>query len=527
MGRSPDARQTAGTGSPRAAQAGASGRRAPSAGRVGERRAARRGSRRKACGLFLAPARTADVMGGRVAATGDEARVLDPAAGLGAFCRSAVAALVSRRPRPEATERVCEVDGELTAPARAVLDRRRLNAARSERPRAHRSQRLHPGERRCGAAARTVSRAFAGGGFDAVIANPPVSRSASPIHARRRFRARFAAGQTSTRSSWRSPPRCAARVGAASSSRLGVSLPGPASGVLERVLRHDPADLGPRVRRPARRASPTRRCRGTSSSPVSGRAAGARPVSARVSPYRPASARRTWAKRRAAGFLPTQRSISRPWAKILRSPARAGGDNALTSSWPAGLLGLGLDISTGPAAPFRATAPVSREGRARRAARRSLDESCARHAGHGPWAGTARMHRASRRRLAARFARELRSPVPLQRRGSSAPACGRSLDRRFCARRCRLGEPPQPRSPARRHAFGGCVRGEGALGLCNRRLLGAWFRAADAGAQLGATALRAMPPTKRPSRSASGRNAWRIPSPGWTRWWRASSAGPH
>ena len=94
------------------------------ADRIGEWYAALRSDRqRKDHGLFLTLAPAADFMGQRIAAEGRTLRILDPAAGAGVLCCAAVEALMSRRSPPDAIELVAyEVDAELITPLRATLD---------------------------------------------------------------------------------------------------------------------------------------------------------------------------------------------------------------------------------------------------------------------------------------------------------------------------------------------------------------------------------------------------------------------
>ena len=78
---------------------------------------------RKEHGLFLTPVPTAEFMAKRITAEARKVRVLDPAAGAGILCCAAVEALVSRRPRPQRVELTAyEIDRELIAPLRVVLD---------------------------------------------------------------------------------------------------------------------------------------------------------------------------------------------------------------------------------------------------------------------------------------------------------------------------------------------------------------------------------------------------------------------
>ena len=94
------------------------------ADRIGEWYAAGRSDRqRKDHGLYLTPLPAADFMAGRITVVGPRPRLLDPAAGAGILCCAAVESLLSQRSKPDAIELVAyEVDGDLIAPLRAVLD---------------------------------------------------------------------------------------------------------------------------------------------------------------------------------------------------------------------------------------------------------------------------------------------------------------------------------------------------------------------------------------------------------------------
>ena len=78
---------------------------------------------RKDHGLFLTPVPAADFMAERITAEGRKVRILDPAAGAGILCCAAVEALVSRHPKPQVVDLVgYEVDRDLITPLQAVLD---------------------------------------------------------------------------------------------------------------------------------------------------------------------------------------------------------------------------------------------------------------------------------------------------------------------------------------------------------------------------------------------------------------------
>ena len=77
---------------------------------------------RKAHGLYLTPVAVADFMAGRVRASAERMRILDPAAGAGILACAAIEALASRPDGPRAVQLVAhEIDPGLIAPLRAVL----------------------------------------------------------------------------------------------------------------------------------------------------------------------------------------------------------------------------------------------------------------------------------------------------------------------------------------------------------------------------------------------------------------------
>ena len=90
---------------------------------VGEWYVAQRSSRqRKDYGLYLTPIAAADFMARQLVAKPAKMRVLDPAAGSGILCCAAVEAIAAQPRRPSVIELVAyEVDPGLVAPLRAVL----------------------------------------------------------------------------------------------------------------------------------------------------------------------------------------------------------------------------------------------------------------------------------------------------------------------------------------------------------------------------------------------------------------------
>ena len=78
---------------------------------------------RKGYGLYLTPIPAADFMGGRVRASSDQLRILDPAAGAGILICAAIEAVLSRPTRPADIWVVAyELDQQLVPALRTVLD---------------------------------------------------------------------------------------------------------------------------------------------------------------------------------------------------------------------------------------------------------------------------------------------------------------------------------------------------------------------------------------------------------------------
>ena len=94
------------------------------ADRVGEWYAASKSDRhRKEHGLYLTPVIAADFMAGQINVAGPKLRVLDPAAGAGVLCCAAVEALIVRNGNSSAIELAAyEFDQNLISPLRAVLE---------------------------------------------------------------------------------------------------------------------------------------------------------------------------------------------------------------------------------------------------------------------------------------------------------------------------------------------------------------------------------------------------------------------
>lgn len=94
------------------------------ADRVGEWYIAQKSAEhRKGHGLYLTPVLAADFMAERIQATGERLRVLDPASGAGILACAAIESLISRPNKPMVIELVAyEVDPDIIPAIRAVLD---------------------------------------------------------------------------------------------------------------------------------------------------------------------------------------------------------------------------------------------------------------------------------------------------------------------------------------------------------------------------------------------------------------------
>ena len=191
-----------------------------------------------------------------------------------------------------------------------------------------------------------------------------ISRSESPIRGQQPLPTWCTASRTSMPSSWRSAPRCSGQAATSSSSRREASLPAPVSGASGPCSSGGSGRRGSMCSAPgAMRSAGTKCCRRTSFSAVSVGTAGA--TAARASSSRRALASGTSARGRSASFPPPPCSILLPRTRscVFRSATDDDRVLALVDSWPATLHGLGLNISTGPVVPFRATGLVAGKGR--------------------------------------------------------------------------------------------------------------------------------------------------------------------
>ena len=492
------------------------------ADRIGEWYAARKSARhRKEHGLFLTPVPVAEFMAGRVKAAGRELRILDPAAGAGVLCCAAVEALVSRNPTPGAVELVAhEVDGDLIAPLRAVLDHlagwcRGRGVALAVRLEAtdfilaHAGV-LHPCD-------GTIPFRKKTDGFDAVVANPPYFKigkndpraavASAVVHGQPNIYALFMA------------------VGAALLRAGGdfvfITPRSFASGPYFRRFRAVFFDMirptevhvfGSRRDAFSRDEvlqenvilSGVRRLRGCRAEDVGSLAiSSSRGVGDVGAPVR--------------RMVPVRTALDRASPdKVLRLPICGEDDEALAlvDSWPGSLRDLGLNVSTGPVVPFRAAGLIGRDARA--------------PASHAPllWMSHVRAMRIA-------WPLDRRKPEYVRRSGAGTlllPNGNYVLLRRFSAKEepRRLTAAPWLASEFAVpeigienhlnyvHRPGGTLSEDEAWGLAalyNSRLLDTWFRAVNGNTQVSATELRAMPHPAHGTIVALGRRVKRLADP--------------
>ena len=460
-------------------------------------------------------------MGGRIAATGRQVRILDPAAGAGILCCAAVEALISRQPKPDAIELVAyEIDGDLIAPLRAVLDHLASWCHEQHGPTVR--VRIEATDfilanadavRPCGLFP-SCSQAE---GFDAVIANPPYFKigksdpraAAVPdvVHGQPNIYALFmAVGAALLRAggdfifitprSFASGPyfRRFRTVFFDMIRPTAVHVFGSRRDAFRRdeVLQENVILSG--IRQDRWQENGTRACLAISFS------LGVADIDEAGSRELPASAVLDLA------------SVD----KVLRLPVCDADDDALAlvDSWPTDLRGLGLNISTGPVVPFRATDLVTREGNV--------------PASHAPllWMNHVRAMRAT-------WPLDRHKPEYIERSGAEAllvPNRNYILLRRFSAKEeaRRLTAAPWIAADFAIadvglenhlnyvHRPGGTLSEDEAWGLSalyNSRLLDTWFRAVNGNTQVSATELRAMPLPAHETIVALGRRVKRLVDP--------------
>ena len=513
-----------GTASPRSTMPGSREGERPTvyADRVGEWYVERRSAnQRKAYGLFLTPQPVAGFMGRQISVRGRKLRVLDPAAGAGVLACAAVEALVTRKSKPDAIELVAyEVDNDLIAPLRAVLDHltRWCRDQRGTTIHVHvRGSDFILANADAMPQVGLLRPCTPAGSFDAVIANPPyfkigkcdpraaavpdvvhgqpniyalfmavcaailrpggdfvfiTPRSFASGHYFRRFRSVFFDMIRPTLAHVFDSRRDAFRRAGVLQENIILC------GVREDCWHENPARTGieissslgvPDIDRASRRKLP------------------------------------------ASAALNTA-SVDR----ILCLPVSDADDEALSlvGSWPAGLRDMGLDISTGPVIPFRATGLVVREGRV--------------PGRHAPLLWMNHVHA-----MRATWPLDRHKPEYIQREGARAllvPNRNYVLLRRFSAKEevRRLTAAPWIATDIVGadvglenhlnyiHRPGGELSEDEAWGLAalyNSRLLDTWFRAVNGSTQVNATELRAMPLSAHGTITELGRRVKRLADP--------------
>ena len=492
------------------------------ADRIGEWYAASKSDQhRKEHGLFLTPVPVAEFMAGRIRAGRRHLRILDPAAGAGVLCCAAAETLVSRNPKPGTIELVAhEVDGDLIAPLRSVLDYLahwcrgrgigitvRLEA--TDFILAHAGV-LHP----CDASPPFRKKTD---GFDAVVSNPPyfkigkndprAAAASAVVHGQPNIYALFMAVGAAllrdggdfifiTPRSFASGPyfRRFRTVFFDMIRPTEVHVFGSRRDAFSRdeVLQENVILSG--IRR-------HRGCRAEDDGPLvisSSRGAGdiGEPV------------------RR---MVPVRTALDRASSdKVLRLPTCDEDDEALAlvDSWPGSLRDLGMNVSTGPVVPFRAAELIGRDGKA--------------PTSHAPllWMSHVRAMRTT-------WPLDRSKPEYIRRSGAGTlllPNGNYVLLRRFSAKEepRRLTAAPWLASEFAVpevgienhlnyiHRLGGSLSEDEAWGLAalyNSRLLDTWFRAVNGNTQVSATELRAMPHPAHGTIIALGQRVKRLADP--------------
>ncbi len=456
---------------------------------------------RKAYGLFLTPVQVADFMGEKITVTGWKIRVLDPAAGAGILCCAAVEALVARQRKPEMIELVAyEVDNGLIAPLRAVLDHLtrwcRKHHGTTVRARIEAADFIlaNADAMRPGGLFSTCSPVE---DFDAVIANPPYFKigkcdpraMAVPnvIHGQPNIYALFMA--------------VAAALLRAGGNLIFITPRSFASGLYFRRFRTVFFDMiqPTRVHVFGSRCDTFRRDEVLQENVILCGIRQVRWYENGVHARLAISSSRGVSELEHTGNreLPVSAVLDlASMDKVLRLPICDADDEALAQvdSWPTNLHGLGLNISTGPVVPFRATELVVREAKV--------------PGHHAPllWMNHVRAMRTS-------WPLERHKPEYIRRAGAEAllvPNRNYVLLRRFSAKEeaRRLTAAPWLAADIAGtdiglenhlnyvYRPGGELSEDEAWGLAalyNSRLLDTWFRTVNGNTQVSATELRAMP----------------------------------
>ena len=457
---------------------------------------------RKSHGLFLTPVQTADFMAERISLTGNRVRILDPAAGAGILSCAVVEALSSRVLKPNEIELVAyEIDDGLIAPLRAVLDH--LSDWCLERHGTSVSTRIEGTDFILANAGAVRPRGLIPSctletkRIDAVIANPPyfkISKSdpraaavSDVVHGQPNIYALFMA--------------VAAALLRTGGEFIFITPRSFASGPYFQRFRNVFFEMirPTRVHVFGSRRDAFRREEVLQENVIF--------CGVRQDRWQGNRNRVRLAISSSLGVAGINRAVSREHTigavldlesadKILRLPICDADEDALAlvGSWPTDLRGLGLDISTGPVVPFRATEHVSMNGIV--------------PASHSPllWMNHVRAMRAT-------WPLDQHKPEYIRRYGAESllvPNRNYVLVRRFSAKEeaRRLTAAPWiaadfaiPDVGLENHLNyihrpGGTLSEDEAWGLSalyNSRLLDTWFRTVNGNTQVSATELRSMP----------------------------------
>lgn len=493
------------------------------ADRVGEWYVAQKSdAHRKGHGLYLTPVLAADFMAEQIQVIGDRLRVLDPAAGAGILACAAVEALISRPSKPVIIELVAyEVDAELIPALRSVLDhlvdwcRTGYDVALKVRIEATDFVLAHA----------EALRLFGGfipyqgddRDFDVVISNPPYFKiskgdpraveAASVVHGQPNIYGLFMAVSAAILKprgdfifivprSFASGPYfrkfrsvffdmvCPTEVHVFGSRRDAFSRDEVLQeNIIFSGLRDDHWHV--RQPQPALTVSSSR---------------GVRDIG---EPDR--------------RVLPMQTALDLSTAdKVLRLPLTDEDDAvlALIDAWPSNLHALGLNISTGPVVPFRATELISKDGKVPSSHAPLLWMNHVK-----PMAVTWPLDRHKPEYIKRAGAETLLVPnknYVLLRRFSAKEEARRLTAAQYIAAHFDIPEVGLENHLNYIHRPSGSLTEDEAWGLSalyNSRILDTYFRAVNGNTQVSATELRAMPLPPRDTIIALGRRVKNLPDP--------------
>ena len=479
-------------------------------------------AQRKSHGLFLTPAQTADFMAAQISPTGNRVRILDPAAGAGILCCAIVEALSSRALKPNEIELVAyEIDDGLIAPLRDVLGY--LSGWCLKRHGTTIHTRIEGTDFILANAGAVRPRGLIPSctleteRIDAVIANPPYFKigksdpraAAVPdvVHGQPNIYALFMA--------------VAAALLRAGGEFIFITPRSFASGPYFQRFRNVFFEMirPTRVHVFGSRRDAFRRDEVLQENVIF--------CGVRKDRWQRNGSRARLDISSSLGVADINRAVSREHAiaavldlesadKVLRLPICDADEDALAlvGSWPTDLRGLGLEISTGPVVPFRATEHVSMKGTV--------------PASHSPllWMNHVRAMRAT-------WPLDRHKPEYIKRSGAESllvPNRNYVLLRRFSAKeeaRRLTAAPwiaadyPIPEVGLENHLNyvhrpGGTLSEDETWGLSalyNSRLLDTWFRTVNGNTQVSATELRSMPLPAHETVVALGRHMRQLANP--------------